>query len=122
MGHEYSHSEEAPSIPDPFLSFPKIKQGSKQRFSSPQKVDTYEFYALSDGLKRIYTAADALPGHGVRRILSPDEVSYMNLFINGMLQPRQSYQVSKEKLVIRTEDIPAKGTPIILQMIIVRSF
>lgn len=114
------YSKKRSSIPQPFLSLPKVQQGQKRLFTRPQKVDTCAFYTLSDGQKRVYTSADALRGHGTKMILNPNEVSYMNLFINGILQSKQSYDVDKGKLVIRTEDIPIKGTPIILQMVTIR--
>ncbi|GAY75477.1 DUF4183 domain-containing protein [Sporolactobacillus inulinus] len=107
-------------IPQPFLSLPKAARGPRRLFTRPQQVDTLTFYTLSDGRKRVYTSADALQGHGTEVILAPEEVSYMNLFINGILQSKQSYAVAQGKLVIRTEDIPIKGTPIILQMVTIR--
>jgi hypothetical protein len=119
MGHKVPHSKTT-SIPLPFLSLPENRQGPKRFFTVPQKTDTCTFCTLSDGRKRMYSAADALPGHGVSKILSPDEVSYMNLFINGILQPNQCYQVEKGILTLLTEDVPVKETPIILQMIIIR--
>jgi hypothetical protein len=113
-------SKKASIIPQPFLSLPKIQRGPKRLFTHPQQVDTLTFYTLSDGRKRVYTTSDALHGHGTKIILNPDEVSYMNLFINGILQSKQSYDVVKGKLVIHTEDVPIKGTPIILQMLSIR--
>ncbi|TKH05288.1 DUF4183 domain-containing protein [Peribacillus simplex] len=52
-------------------------------------------------------------------IPDPSKVSYMNLFINGVLQPHDNYTVEKGKLKLNTIDIPIKGTPIILQMFII---
>lgn len=104
----------------PYLSLPKVQRGPKRFFPHPQQVDTHTFYTLSDGRKRVYTPTDALHGHGTKVILSPDELSYMNLFINGILQSKQSYDVREGMLMIRTEDLPIKGTPIILQMVTIR--
>lgn len=120
MGHQSRHSENTSAVPAPFLSYPKIEQGLRHLFVSPQNVETCEFFTLSDGQKRVYTENDALTDYGSKMILDPEEVSYMNLFINGVLQSRRSYTIKEGKLVIHTEDIPCKGTPIILQMIIIR--
>ncbi|SFG28190.1 DUF4183 domain-containing protein [Sporolactobacillus nakayamae] len=113
-------SKKASFIPQPFLSLPKAQCGPKRLFIHPQQVDALTFYTLSDGQKRVYASIDALHGHGTNIILNPDEVSYMNLFINGILQSKQSYDVINGQLVIHTEDVPIKGTPIILQMLSIR--
>lgn len=102
--------------PPPFLSFPIIAKTQKFYFS-PKKITTYEFYSVSDGCKRIYTEKDALTGYGQQKILDPNIVSYINLFINGVLQPKKNYEIKEGKISILTDDIPIKGTPIILQMI-----
>ena len=85
----------------------------------PRPIQTTNllYFALSDGQKRVYTNDDALAEYGITYILSPSEVSYINLFINGMLQPIVNYQVEKGKLALLTEDIPVKGTVIIIQFI-----
>ncbi len=50
-------------------------------------------------------------------ILPPCDVSYYNLFINGVLQPPDVYTVAKGKMFLQTDDIPIANAPIILQMI-----
>ncbi|GER71189.1 hypothetical protein BpJC7_24920 [Weizmannia acidilactici] len=97
------------------FNFPKIKQ--QNNFIIPLKVSIFEYFTISDGCKRTYMEEDALTGYGSQRILDQESVSYTNLFINGVLQPSNSYQVSKGKLILLTDDIPLKGAPIILQMV-----
>lgn len=82
-----------------------------------KEVSSHEFFVLSDGNKRIYTESDALSEYGNQKILDPSMVSYMNLFINGILQPKVNYEVTEGRIVLLTEDIPCKECPIILQMI-----
>ncbi|QIZ06353.1 DUF4183 domain-containing protein [Priestia megaterium] len=100
--------------PPPFLNFPVIEK--QEYYVSRKQVDTIEFYALSDGFKRVYTEKDALMGYGKQKILDPRNVSFINLFINGILQPKTCYLIEEGKITFLTDDIPAKGAPIILQM------
>lgn len=81
------------------------------------KVDTYQYNALSDGINSIYTNDNELKEFGNRGILDPKTVSYINLFINGILQPPINYEVKKGYLRLKTIDIPQKNTPIILQFV-----
>lgn len=81
------------------------------------KVDTLQFVTISDGVKRIFTDQDGLEEYGTTPILSPDSVSYINLFINAMLQPPPLYQVQKGMLILTSKDVPHQGVPIILQFI-----
>ncbi|PGL69313.1 DUF4183 domain-containing protein [Bacillus sp. AFS055030] len=81
------------------------------------KTTNHLFFAVSDGLRKIYTSRDGIEEYGITTIRSPDEVSYINLFINGMLQPTVNYKIERGKLTLLTEDIPLKGTIIIIQFI-----
>ena len=81
------------------------------------RSDIYQYNTLSDGEKRIYTNQDELTQYGNRGILSPDQVSYYNLFVNGVLQPRTNYIIAKGYLEFTTEDLPPKGQSIILTFI-----
>ncbi|WP_170958326.1 hypothetical protein [Bacillus pseudomycoides] len=47
----------------------------------PRKVTTELYYALSDGQKLIYTNSDGLQEYGTTKILSPNQVSCMNLLM-----------------------------------------
>ncbi|HEF5238534.1 TPA: DUF4183 domain-containing protein [Bacillus cereus] len=77
------------------------------------------FYTFADGEKLIYTDSDGLAQYGTTHILSPDEVSYINLFINGILQPQPLYQVSTGQLTLLDDQPPPQGSSIILQFIII---
>ncbi|SNT02650.1 conserved repeat domain-containing protein [Anaerovirgula multivorans] len=81
------------------------------------KADNYQYNTLSDGKKRIYTNQDELVEYGNEGILDPNEVSYYNLFINGVLQPKINYSIEKGLLLLKTKDIPLKGSPIIISFI-----
>ncbi|WP_144510781.1 DUF4183 domain-containing protein [Bacillus sp. FJAT-22090] len=90
---------------------------TKTRFVSPKQINSYEFFVLSDGIKRVYTDSDALSQYGSQKIWHPSRIAYMSLFINGILQPNMNYEVTEGRITLQTEDIPTKGCPIILQMI-----
>ncbi|WP_088054595.1 DUF4183 domain-containing protein, partial [Bacillus cereus] len=76
------------------------------------------YYTFADGEKLIYTDADGIPQYGTTNILSPSEVSYINLFVNGILQPQPLYEVSTGKLTLLDTQPPSQGSSIILQFII----
>ena len=67
--------------------------------------------------KRIYTNQDELIEYGSRGILDPNDVSYFNLFINGVLQPRVNYEIEKGLLLLKTKDVPQKDVAIIISFI-----
>ena len=77
------------------------------------------YYTFADGEKLIYTDADRIPQYGTTNILSPSEVSYINLFVNGILQPQPLYEVSTGKLTLLDTQPPSQGSSIILQFIII---
>jgi hypothetical protein len=81
------------------------------------KAETYQYNAISDGIKRIYTNADELSEYGNRGILDPSTVSYTNLFVNGALQPPNLYLVQEGLLIFTSIDPPSAGVPINLQFI-----
>ncbi|HZJ76737.1 MAG TPA: DUF4183 domain-containing protein, partial [Oscillospiraceae bacterium] len=83
-------------------------------------ADVYQYNALSDGIKKIYTDDDELNEYGDRGILDPNSVSYFNLFINGVLQPKVNYKIEKGLLVLKTKDVPLKGSPIIITFVTFR--
>ncbi|WP_027409779.1 DUF4183 domain-containing protein [Anoxybacteroides tepidamans] len=84
------------------------------------QVETYQYNAISDGCKTVYTNEDELKEYGDQGILDPKKVSLINLFINGVLQPKNLYEVQKGKLILKSIDVPPKGTPIILQFITIK--
>jgi hypothetical protein len=101
----------------PLLYYPKIPSQTSYRFTLPRKVKIYEYFAISDGKTSVFTNQDQLPEYKGPGILDPNTVSYYNLFINGVLQPKQNYHVSEGKLTLKTKDVPMKNAIIALQMI-----
>ena len=85
------------------------------------KSDVYQYNTLSDGIKRIYTNQDELKEYGDRGILAPNEVSYYNLFVNGVLQPKPNYKITKGCLEFTTTDLPPQGQTIIITFISFKS-
>ena len=83
-------------------------------------AEAYQYTAISDGTKRIYTNEDELKQYGDEGILSPEEVSYYNLYVNGVLQPKVNYIITKGRLEFITEDLPTQGATIIIKYIIFR--
>jgi hypothetical protein len=81
-------------------------------------VKDYLYYAISDGQKRVYTDADELKEYGSHGIPGPAEVSYYNLFVNGVLQPRSNYRVEKGILMLQTSDVPLVGQTVTLESFI----
>ncbi|WP_112180423.1 MULTISPECIES: DUF4183 domain-containing protein [Paraliobacillus] len=84
-----------------------------------RKVETYQYNAYSDGVKKVYKNSDEITKYGDKGILNPEDVSYINLFINGVLQAPVNYQIEAGKLILKTEDIPIKRSLIIIQFITV---
>ena len=82
------------------------------------KAKVYEYNAFSDGKKRVYTNKDELKKYGDKGILSPQDVSYYNLYVNGVLQPKANYIMTNGKLTFLTTDLPLKGETIIIRYII----
>lgn len=78
------------------------------------KADTYQYNAISDGIKMVYTDEDELLEYGNRGILNPEDVSYYNVFINGILQPKSAYTIETGLLMLKTSDVPKKGVPVII--------
>ncbi|MEW4320110.1 DUF4183 domain-containing protein [Bacillus thuringiensis] len=81
------------------------------------KTTNVLYFTFSDGQKLVYTNADGLPQYGTTQILSLSDVSYINLFINGILQPVSSYQVVTGQLTLLAPEAPVQGASIILQFI-----
>jgi Domain of unknown function (DUF4183)/Collagen triple helix repeat (20 copies) len=77
------------------------------------------YFTFSDGQKRVYTNNDGVAEYGITEILAPNEVSYINLFINGILQPQINYEVGEGKLTLLTDEAPEKDVPITLQFILI---
>lgn len=76
------------------------------------------YFALGDGEKIIFTNENAIPSLSTSKILSPTQFSYVNLFINGFLQPTTLYTVEKGRLILLTNEAPSINVPVMLQFII----
>ena len=104
------------SIPKPFLRCPKLETET-YRYKIPRNVELFEYYMQAKDNQRIYTYCDQVDEYRIGKIPSPDEVSYTNLFINGVLQPSKNYELVKNKLILKTIDLPLVNTILILQMV-----
>jgi hypothetical protein len=83
-------------------------------------AEVYHYNAISDGLKRVYTNEDELRSYGNKGIIDPEQVSIINLYINGVLQPTVNYAVKKGLLTLLTTDIPHKGVFVTLEFISIK--
>ncbi|WP_334313761.1 DUF4183 domain-containing protein [Bacillus sp. BP-3] len=77
------------------------------------------YFAVSDGTSLVYTNAEGLPQYGTTQILAPSQVSYMNLFINGVIQSQNSYAVQAGILTLLVDEAPPAGVIITLQFILI---
>ncbi|RYG72468.1 DUF4183 domain-containing protein [Lentibacillus lipolyticus] len=84
-------------------------------------LETAQYIALASEGKKVYTNQDALKQYGSSDILHPDNVSYINLFINGVLQPPSIYHVEEDVLYLKSDDLPPVGAPINLLFVIVKT-
>lgn len=73
-------------------------------------------------MKKEFTDEDELSCYGNKGILDPEQVSFINLYVNGVLQPVINYKVEKGLLILLTSDVPPKGAPITLEFITLRDF
>ncbi|MFJ7755187.1 DUF4183 domain-containing protein [Peribacillus muralis] len=109
---------EEEEIPKPLLLFPACSF-TEVRTKIPKRIVAYEFYAVANGCQRVFVEEDGITDIEKQVIPDPAKVSYMNLFINGVLQPHDNYTVEAGKLTLNTVDAPITGTPIILQTFII---
>ncbi|WP_181955021.1 DUF4183 domain-containing protein [Lentibacillus cibarius] len=84
-------------------------------------LETAQYIALASEGKKVYTNQDALKQYGSSDILHPDHVSYINLFINGVLQPPSIYHVEEGVLYLKSDDLPPIDAPINLLFVIVKN-
>lgn len=82
------------------------------------KAKTFYYIARSSGDRKEYTDQDALPAYHSSGVLSPEAVSYCNLFVNGMLQPKSNYTFLKGNLTFNTTDAPPKGVFIVMEFVV----
>ena len=82
-------------------------------------VSNFMYHTIVKEKKYRYTNEDALAKYNSSPILSPHEVSYFNLFVNGVIQPLTTYAIKEGELLFLTEDLPIIDTSITLQFIII---
>ncbi|GAA0604579.1 hypothetical protein GCM10009001_22230 [Virgibacillus siamensis] len=86
---------------------------------APIGVETVQYIAFAEEGKKIYTNKDALKQYGSSDILDPNDVSNINLFVNGLLQPPSIYDIEEGTLYLKSSDSPPKDAPVILLFVIV---
>lgn len=101
------------------LIYPGEKTSESNGFDSFLRADTYTYFALAQNQKRTYTNTDEIMEYGDKGILDPNEVSYHNLYINGVLQPAILYELEKGYLHLKSSDLPPQGAPIIIQFVMI---
>ena len=79
-----------------------------------RRAEIYQYNAISNAHQRIYTNADELTAYGHHGLLPPDEVSYCNVFVNGVLQPKINYDLIKGRLTLKTTDLPLQGQAVMV--------
>jgi len=89
----------------------------KDRNGTVLPAEVYLYNAVSDGTKKVFTDDDELKCYGNKGILNPNQVSFINLYINGVLQPPVNYKIEEGLLTLLTSDTPLKGTPITLEFV-----
>jgi len=97
------------------LGCPDIYPGIDQNQLLQTEVSYY--CATANGAARIFTDHDRMLEYDSSVILNPDRVSYINLFINGMLQPPILYDVRRGVLLLKSMDVPPAGAVIMLQFV-----
>ena len=102
------------------LSFPGVRANVPITITdctpTPSTVSNLLYFTFAENSKLVYTNADGLPEYGTTQILSPNDVSFINLFINGILQPQPTYRVEEGQLTLLA-GAPQNGAPITLQFV-----
>ncbi|WP_349409031.1 DUF4183 domain-containing protein [Pseudalkalibacillus sp. SCS-8] len=102
------------------LIYPRHHEKNSRHRQSVLKVETYTYFTRAKGTQRVYTNEDELTEYGGDEgIIDPANVSYFNLFVNGILQPHSLYDVEEGCLILNSVDLPPQGAPISLQFIVI---
>ncbi|WDV47430.1 DUF4183 domain-containing protein [Clostridiaceae bacterium M8S5] len=80
-------------------------------------AQVYQYNAFAVEGQTEYTNADEITEYGTRGILDPLSVSYYDLFINGVLQPKTNYTIEEGLLTLTTNNTPVEGSPIIISFV-----
>lgn len=86
--------------------------------TEPLYARNLHFFAFGNG-KRIFTESDSVPNAGVNYIPDVSEVSYFNLYVNGVLQPQVTYRLGRGFIELLTSDIPSVDEFLVLESVIV---
>ena len=84
------------------------------------EAEVYQYNAVSTGTKREFTNEDEIIQYGDQGILDPNAVSYYFLYINGVLQPDENYDLEAGKLTLKTDDIPIPNAPVVISFVTFR--
>lgn len=95
------------------LIFPR--QPSAPQSPTLLRGETFQYTAIADGVRNVYTSGDAVPQFSTSGILDPGTFTFASLFINGILQPPNSYVIQPGILIL--SDVPVQGAPIIIQFV-----
>ncbi|HHV08670.1 MAG TPA: DUF4183 domain-containing protein [Clostridiales bacterium] len=83
-------------------------------------VSNHQYNTISNGIKKEFTNTDELLIYGNYGIPDPNDVSFFNLYINGVLQPETNYSVETGLLTLTTVEPPRKNVPIILEYFVIK--
>ncbi len=83
-------------------------------------VSDYQYNTVSNGIKKEFTNTDELLIYGSHGIPDPNDVSFFNLFINGVLQPETNYYAEDGLLTLTISEPPEKNVPIILEYLVIK--
>lgn len=94
--------------------------GSFSPADSIFRGENYQYNTVSDGVKKEFTNDDELVIYGNLGIPDPNDTTFFNLFVNGVLQPKPNYMVETGRLTLLTANAPKEGVPIILEYLIMK--
>lgn len=83
-----------------------------------RRAVTSYYVAVADGVKTTFRNEDALTEYGDKGIPSPCDVSFVNLYVNGVLQPAPVYRM--EKGLLELSSAPETGQYVILESVIIK--
>lgn len=92
--------------------------GTTVAYEMHLKVLVFQYNALSDGHKVVYTKEDELQQYGNTGILPTNDHTLCSFFVNGVLQPKVNYSTMAGVLSLHTKDIPPQGAPLILSFLV----
>ena len=98
----------------------EITGSFRQKHNKILDVSTYQYNTISNGIKKEFTNTDELLLYGNDGIPDPNNVSFFNLFINGVLQPETNYSVEPGLLTLTIAEPPKENAPIILEYLVIK--